>query len=140
MSDGGVFSSVSPWKVQWTDYPERFKGSKCTFVDIVNIEKYEIQYKADKTTACARIQPGSSDPTGLRASVSFLTPDKYVHHTYGDLAFDKINYLSPRYLRHQTPNTISHAHSLLFLHRRRVYNPRANRTRLPELDQEAVKA
>ena len=77
---------------------------------------------------------------GLRASVSFLTPDKYVHHTYGDLAFDKVNYLSPRYLRQQTPNTISQAHTPLFLLQRRVNNPRANRTRLPELDQEVVKA
>ena len=72
--------------------------------------------------------------------MSFLTPNKYVHHTYGDLAFDKVNYLSPRYLRQQTPNNISHVHALLFLLERRVYNPRANRMRLPELDQEAVKA
>ena len=76
----------------------------------------------------------------LSAFRTAYTPDEYVHHVYGDLVFDKVNYPSPRYLWQEMSNAISHARTLRYLLRRRVYDPRANRTQFPEFDHEAIRA
>ena len=53
------------------------------------------------------------------------------------ISFDHVNHPSTHHLRQQTPDTILHVP--LFAPQRRAYHLRANRTRLPELDQEAIK-
>jgi hypothetical protein len=47
--------------------------------------------------------------------------------------FDQVDYPPLRYIRQQMSNPISHLLPL------REYNPWEHRTRLPELDQEAIK-
>ena len=46
-----------------------------------------------------------------------------------------VNYTSLRYLRKQPPKKISHALPII---QRHAHHPRANRTRLPELDEKTV--
>ena len=63
--------------------------------------------------------------------------DCYCVLTLKRVSFNKVNYPSHRHLRQQTHDTVSHV--LLFLVRCNGYNPGANRTGLPKLDEEAVK-
>ena len=54
----------------------------------------------------------------------------------GAVLFDQVNYPPLRYLWQQIPNTVFHSLVSLFQHR--AYYPRANRTRLPKVDEKAV--